>query len=262
MVREALRPIRFLDGRGYYFATRLDGLQILCASCPQWEQKNLIEVRDTKGAFVVRDMVALVRNHGEGYYRHTWSRPEAEGRDHEKLSYIKYFEPFDWFIGTGEYLEETKRDLQQEALDWIRKIRYDEEGYVFAGTWDGVSLSGPATGKNMLAVTDQNGVKIVQEMITGLSAWMDTKGHRTLDDICGRAVPNVSDWQYLNLNYIAKARIDQDACIKCGRCIREIGCPAITPDETGHAVINESLCTDCGLCTFLCPVKAIKKAVR
>ena len=165
MVREALRPIRFLDGRGYYFATRLDGLQILCASCPQWEQKNLIEVRDTKGAFVVRDMVALVRNHGEGYYRHTWSRPEAEGRDHEKLSYIKYFEPFDWFIGTGEYLEETKRDLQQEALDWIRKIRYDEEGYVFAGTWDGVSLSGPATGKNMLAVTDQNGVKIVQEMI-------------------------------------------------------------------------------------------------
>ena len=56
-------------------------------------------------------------------------------------------------------------------------------------------------------------------------------------------------------------RVDE-SCIKCGRCIREIGCPAITPDETGHAVINESLCTDCGLCTFLCPVKAIKKAVR
>ena len=26
----------------------------------------------------------------------------------------------------------------------------------------------------------------------------------------GRAVPNVTDWQYLNLNYIAKAKIDQD----------------------------------------------------
>lgn len=57
-----------------------------------------------------------------------------------------------------------------------------------------------------------------QEMITGLSDWMDEKGHRSLDDITGRAVPNVTDWQYLNLNYIAKAKIDQDACIKCGRC--------------------------------------------
>src|SRR5690242_11892490 len=41
------------------------------------------------------------------------------------------------------------------------------------------------------------GFKIVQEMISGLSDWMDAKGHRNLDDITGRAVPNVSDWQYL-----------------------------------------------------------------
>ena len=50
------------------------------------------------------------------------------------------------------------------------------------------------------------GFKIVQEMISGLSNWMDEKGHRTLDDVIGRAVPNVTDWQYLNLNYIAKAQ--------------------------------------------------------
>lgn len=52
------------------------------------------------------------------------------------------------------------------------------------------------------------------------------------------------------------------ACIKCGRCIREIGCPAITPDCTGHAVINEPLCTDCGLCAALCPVHAINSEAR
>ena len=50
-----------------------------------------------------------------------------------------------------------------------------------------------------------------------------------------------------------------DKCIKCGRCIREIGCPAITPDEAGRAVINGSLCTDCALCANLCPVRAIKR---
>ncbi|MEG2184277.1 MAG: indolepyruvate ferredoxin oxidoreductase subunit alpha [Cloacibacillus sp.] len=49
-----------------------------------------------------------------------------------------------------------------------------------------------------------------------------------------------------------------DKCIKCGRCVREIGCPAITPDAEGRAVISAPLCTDCGLCAYLCPVKAIK----
>ena len=104
------------------------------------------------------------------------------------------------------------------------------------------------------------GFKIVQEMITGLSDWMDAKGHRNLDDITGRAVPNVSDWQYLNLNYIAKAKIDQDACIKCGRC--HIACEdtshqAITQFVNGvrHFEVMEEECVGCNLCVNVCPVE-------
>ena len=74
------------------------------------------------------------------------------------------------------------------------------------------------------------GFKIVDEMISGLSNWMDEKGHKTLDDFVGRAVRNVSDWQYLNLEYIAKARINQDLCISCGRC--HIAC-----EDTSHQAI-------------------------
>ncbi|OLP62325.1 dihydropyrimidine dehydrogenase subunit B [Xaviernesmea oryzae] len=103
------------------------------------------------------------------------------------------------------------------------------------------------------------GFKIVQEMITGLSDWMDEKGHRTLDDITGRAVPNVTDWQYLNLNYIAKARIDQDLCIQCGRC--HIACEdtshqAITSmvDGIRHFEVMEDECVGCNLCVNVCPV--------
>jgi hypothetical protein len=54
------------------------------------------------------------------------------------------------------------------------------------------------------------GFKIVQEMISGLNELDGREGLRHLDDFCGRAVPNVTDWQYLNLNYITKAHIDQD----------------------------------------------------
>ena len=55
-------------------------------------------------------------------------------------------------------------------------------------------------------------------MITGLRLWMEDKGYERVSDFQGRAVRNVTDWQHLNLNYTAKARIDQEVCIKCGRC--------------------------------------------
>ena len=104
------------------------------------------------------------------------------------------------------------------------------------------------------------GFKIVKEMIAGLENWMDEKGHKTLDDVIGRATPKVTDWQYLNLNYVTKARIDQDACIKCGRC--HIACEdtshqAITSTVNGKRqfeVIDEE-CVGCNLCVNVCPVE-------
>ncbi|MEQ8814679.1 MAG: NAD-dependent dihydropyrimidine dehydrogenase subunit PreA [Thalassobaculum sp.] len=104
------------------------------------------------------------------------------------------------------------------------------------------------------------GFKIVQEMIAGLENWMDEKGHADLAAFTGRAVPNVTDWQYLNLNYVTKAQIDQDACIKCGRC--HIACEdtshqAITSTVDGvrrFEVIDEE-CVGCNLCVNVCPVE-------
>src|SRR5690606_21705235 len=104
------------------------------------------------------------------------------------------------------------------------------------------------------------GCKIVQEMVAGLANWMAEKGHRTLEDFPGRATPTVTDWQYLNLTYVAKARIDQDLCIKCGRC--HIACEdtshqAITREKNGvrHFEVMDDECVGCNLCVNVCPVE-------
>ncbi len=54
------------------------------------------------------------------------------------------------------------------------------------------------------------GFKIIDELTSGLKSHMAAKGYSTIEDFRGRAVPNVTDWQFLNLNYVAKAEIDQD----------------------------------------------------
>ncbi len=55
----------------------------------------------------------------------------------------------------------------------------------------------------------------------------------------------------------ACVRVDQDVCIRCRKCIQELGCPAVGL-EAGKIVIDESLCTGCRLCAQVCPVSAIQ----
>jgi len=102
------------------------------------------------------------------------------------------------------------------------------------------------------------GFKIVQEMISGLSHYMDEKGFTSVDELVGRAVPNLSDWQHLNLNYVTKARIDQDSCIKCGRCYaacEDTSHQAISMSEDRVFEVIDAECVACNLCVNVCPVE-------
>ena len=103
------------------------------------------------------------------------------------------------------------------------------------------------------------GFKIIDDLTDGLSNFLDEKGMSSVSELVGRAVPSVTDWQYLNLNYVEKAVIDQDLCIKCGRChivCEDAAHQAITQTVNGERkfeVIDEE-CVGCNLCTSVCPV--------
>jgi dihydropyrimidine dehydrogenase (NAD+) subunit PreA len=111
------------------------------------------------------------------------------------------------------------------------------------------------------------GFRIVEEMKTGLARWMDEKGYDTIEDFRGLAVPNVTDWQYLNLNYVTKAHIDQDLCIKCGRCYaacEDTSHQAIMKEKDGkrHFEVIDAECVACNLCVEVCPVDNCITMVR
>ncbi|MCT4542457.1 MAG: indolepyruvate ferredoxin oxidoreductase subunit alpha [Vallitalea sp.] len=55
-------------------------------------------------------------------------------------------------------------------------------------------------------------------------------------------------------------KIDVDACKKCGMCMK-LGCPAIQK-KNGIMMINDTLCSGCGLCSKICKFGAIVKEVQ
>lgn len=50
--------------------------------------------------------------------------------------------------------------------------------------------------------------------------------------------------------------VDEEACTKCGACIR-LGCPAIMKVDSGQAVIDTASCVGCGQCVQVCRFGAI-----
>ena len=169
MIMEALRPIRFADGSGYFFATSLDGIERLSADKPDMEGMNLMEVQDTRGKYVIRDMIAIAQQAGEGFYEYHWTKPDTAGNDFKKLSFVKLFEPYNLFIGTGLYVGDVEKQIQADLLETIGRIRFgeDKDGYIFVVSYDGTTLMNDTQrnliGKNIWNLTDPNGVKVIQE---------------------------------------------------------------------------------------------------
>ncbi len=103
------------------------------------------------------------------------------------------------------------------------------------------------------------GFKIVQDMVSGLSNFMDEKGYTSIEQFRGKAVPSVTSWTQLNMNHVEKAVINQDACIQCGRChvvCEDTSHQAITASKDGKRwfEIKEDECVGCNLCVSVCPV--------
>ncbi len=168
MIIEALRPIRFNQGRGYFFATSLQGVEQLFADHPEMEGKNLWSLQDAHGAYVIRDMAKLARTQGEGFYQYFWTKPNTPGRNFPKIAFIKYFTPFDWFIGTGEYLDDVERDIQQEVLTWANSLALTDDFYILIHTYKGLCLAHhdkTRIGVDMWEHTDSQGVKVTQESV-------------------------------------------------------------------------------------------------
>jgi len=107
------------------------------------------------------------------------------------------------------------------------------------------------------------GFRIVDDMIDGLSHFMERHQYRAIADFRGRAVKNTVDWNDLNMNYDLKAFIHQDLCIECGRCY--IAC-----EDAAHQAImigkkpgggriftvDNGECVGCNLCLHVCPVES------
>ena len=145
LIIEALRPMRFFDGRGYFFIDDMQGRFVLLPTGPELEGRNGIDNQDDTGHYIMRGLIEAARKpQGEGFSSYRWYRPDAPKQMAEKLAYVRHFKPYDWLIGTGDYLYEWETRQQQEALGRLRSLRFGASGHIGLLSSDGRSLLSPS----------------------------------------------------------------------------------------------------------------------
>ncbi|WP_144558975.1 NAD-dependent dihydropyrimidine dehydrogenase subunit PreA [Shouchella miscanthi] len=118
-----------------------------------------------------------------------------------------------------------------------------------------------ATNVQVCTAAMHHGFRIVEDMIDGLSTYLDDKGLSSVRDLTGKSIQRYSDWGNVNLNHQVVASIHTDVCIHCNKC--HISCEDTAHqcierfvDEKGapYLKVNEDECVGCNLCSIVCPV--------
>lgn len=164
---------RFLDGRGYYWIHDTDYTLIAHPFRTQSIGKNDRDLTDSHGQKVVRSLIAAATSSTQGgFVSYYWSKPEIDEKHHieqgqKKIAFVKFFAPYNWVIGVGDYVTDAEEKAKQAAIKRIAAVRYGNKGYVFVHTRDGICLNHinkENIGKNRWELLDANGIKVVQEL--------------------------------------------------------------------------------------------------
>lgn len=167
-IKDSLRAIRFNDNRGYFYINSMEGINILHPINPEFENKSAINYKDSFGNFVLQDVIKNLKNKKESFTTIYWQKPENPNRQYKKITFNKIFEPYNFIIGTGEYLNDFENITKEEVLSYVSTIKYDKNGYVFVVDKDGLYLSHldkSYNGLNRIELKDKNGFMITKEIV-------------------------------------------------------------------------------------------------
>ncbi|MDW6005331.1 bifunctional diguanylate cyclase/phosphodiesterase [Vibrio mangrovi] len=132
LITDALRPLHFFNERGYFFIFTQQGISVMNGLRPELEGTSILDLQDSRGTYFIRNFIKKFEHSQEGFYQWWFQKPgQSNQQDFQKIGFAKTFEPYHWYIGTGEYVTAFENALKKEILEWISEYEYGEGGYFF-----------------------------------------------------------------------------------------------------------------------------------
>ncbi len=133
MITDALRPMIWNDGESFIFILDKKGVFTLAPEyLKELEGKSILDFKDATGRYVIQEEIALVSKEGEGFLWDTFTRPKKDPSiQYQQVAFVKDFEMFGLYLGSSEYLDSTTQEIEKTALDTLRNVNKNTQGYFF-----------------------------------------------------------------------------------------------------------------------------------
>lgn len=117
-----VRDTRYNDGEGYFWADLEDGTCAVHMN-PEQEGQNRYNLQDLEGNYLVQNLIKAGNNPEGDFTEFYFSKPGEEG-SFKKRGFTEKFEPYGWYISTGNYYQDIDK-----AVDVYKK----EERFTILG---------------------------------------------------------------------------------------------------------------------------------
>ncbi len=177
--RRALKRVQ-VGETGYIYAMTSSGeLTVHIAR----EGENVYTQKDEDGRQFIRAMCKAATESDAGTLLkivYPWRNVElGDTSPRQKMVVYRYFEPWDWIIATGGYLEETYENPEAEAQAFaelkarIKAKKVGQTGYIYCMDRKGnLTIHPEAEGQNIYDAKDSNGTPFIERMCKQREGWI------------------------------------------------------------------------------------------
>lgn len=97
--------------KDYFWINDMTPVMLMHPYRPDLQGVNVENITDPKGKHIFKEFIKTSSEKGEGYVDYMWQWQDDKSTIVPKVSYIMYFKPWRWIIGTGIYIEDVKADI-------------------------------------------------------------------------------------------------------------------------------------------------------
>ncbi|MEP3350151.1 MAG: methyl-accepting chemotaxis protein [Marinomonas sp.] len=111
---ETIKDTRYSEVE-YFWINDNSGNMIMHGANASLNGKNLLSLEDKNGKKIFSEFIKVVKAQNAGFVDYLWPKPGSE-EPVEKISYVQGFEPWEWIIGSGIYLDDVDAQFNKEAI--------------------------------------------------------------------------------------------------------------------------------------------------
>ena len=177
IIKNALRPLQWNNGESFIWIVDFNGIFNLAPNyLRHLEGTSILNLQDVMGRYIIKEEIEICKSQNKsGFLWDTFTKPgDLTKKQFEQIAYVQSFGHFDWYFGSGEYIDTATKKTNTELIKAIQEI--DEvntkENYIFLINSHGdvlINKSSPEIiNKNISDIDNQFASDVIKKILTTL----------------------------------------------------------------------------------------------